>query len=88
MKLSDVERAEIRRQADKIDFARRRGELDGRTLAVSETAKVKVPSFETILELESYLSGCYNGYRAELHAFDLTFEDFKPILEARASMAL
>ncbi|NLD97812.1 MAG: hypothetical protein GX635_11890 [Synergistaceae bacterium] len=27
---------------------------------------VRVPSFETLLELDGYLTGCYNGYRAEL----------------------
>ncbi len=47
-----------------------------------------VPSFETLLELDGYLTGCYNGYRAELHAFDLTFEDFKPIIRARREMVL
>lgn len=88
MKRSDVEREEMRRQADRIDYARRRGEMDGRALAASETAKVNVPSFETLLELDGYLTGCYNGYRTELHAFDLTFEDFKPIIEARGAMVL
>ena len=67
---------------------RRRGEIDGRTLAANETTCVSVPSFETLLELDGYLTGCYNGYRAELHAFDLTFEDFKPIIEARGEMVL
>ena len=62
--------------------------MDGRALAASDTASVSVPSFETLLELDGYLMGCYNGYCAELHAFDLTFEDFKPIIEARASMVL
>ena len=64
------------------------GGINGRTVAASDTAKVEVPSFETLLELDGYLTGCYNGYRAELHAFDLTFEDFKPIIEARAEMVL
>ena len=35
-----------------------------------------------------YLTGCYNGYRTELRAFDLTFEDFKPVIEARGEMVL
>jgi len=45
---------------------------------------VCVPSFETLLELDGDLTGCYNGYRAELH----NFEDFKPIIEARGEMVL
>ena len=64
------------------------GGINGRALAASDTASVEVPSFETLLELDGYLTGCYNGYRAELHAFDLTFEDFKPIIEARGEMVL
>ena len=42
------------------------GGINGRTVAASDTAKVEVPSFETLLELDGYLTGCYNGYRAEL----------------------
>ena len=62
MKRSDVEREEMRRQADRIDYARRRGEMDGRALAASDTAKVEVPSFETLLELDGYPL-CHNRSR-------------------------
>lgn len=77
------------RQADRIDYARRRGEMDGRALAASETASVSAPSFDTLLELDGYLTGCYNGYREDRHAFALTYEDFKPIIiEARGELLL
>ena len=52
------------------------GGINGRTVAASDKMSVRVPSFETLLELDGNLTGCYNGYRAELRAFDLTFEDF------------
>ena len=62
--------------------------MDRRTLAASKTTSVEVPSFETHLELDGHLTGCYNEYRPALHAFDLMIEDFKPIIEARAEMVL
>ena len=64
------------------------GGINGRTVAASDKMSVRVPSFETLLELDGNLTGCYNGDRAELHAFDLTIEDFKPISEARGKMGL
>ena len=42
------------------------GGINGRTVAASDKMSVRVPSFETLLELDGYLTGCYNGYRAEL----------------------
>lgn len=85
---SNLERLELRRQADNLAIARANGESDGRALASDPGLALAVPSFETMIELDTYFGGCYAGYKAELRAFDLTFEDFKPILEARASMAL
>lgn len=85
---SVLERLELRRQADNLAIARANGESDGRALALNPGLALIVPSFETMIELDTYFGGCYAGYKAELRAFALTFEDFKVVLVERATMVL
>ncbi len=83
----EAERREKLRQAELLAEARRRGEYDGLRLALT-TERIDVPSFETIIELETYFGGCYAGYRGEVGGLTLTFEEFMRELQARGTMEL